>query len=159
MNKGVRVQANWFDRQPGAYTSLHRAPPKLWRWLAGGEVTGPISVAMTADGAGTAAVETGMTPPVQSMQKTSPRPEKQFLDCQLAAPEKKKEEKPAGLKTRPAWWPQDCLGTCPFGRPWRHGLPGMATASVHALRRLTETILSCDPTLMAKKRGPRCKTV
>jgi hypothetical protein len=54
-----------------------------------------------------------MAPPVQGVQKTGLRPEKQFLDCRLAAPEKKKEKKPAGLKTRPTWWRQDRLGACP----------------------------------------------
>jgi hypothetical protein len=42
-----------------------------------------ISVAMTADGAGTAAVETTMAPPVQSVQKTGPRLEKWFLDQKM----------------------------------------------------------------------------
>jgi hypothetical protein len=65
-------------------------------------------VAVTADSAGTAAVETGMALPVQNVQKTGP--EKWFLDCRLAEPNKKK--KPGGLKTRPAWWRQDRLCAC-----------------------------------------------
>jgi hypothetical protein len=86
-------------------------------------------VAMTADGVGTAAVETGMAPPVQGMQQTSQRPEKQFLDCQLAAPEKKKEKKPAGLKQDPlgggktAWalarWSAVASRTARHGVPFR----------------------------------------
>ncbi len=43
-------------------------------------------MAVTADGAGTAAVETGMALPVQGMQKTGPQQEKWFLDRHLAAP-------------------------------------------------------------------------
>jgi hypothetical protein len=47
-------------------------------------------VVVIADSAGTTAVETGMAPPVQGMHKTSPQPEKWFLDHHLAAPKKKK---------------------------------------------------------------------
>jgi hypothetical protein len=53
-----------------------------------------------------------MAPPVQGIQKTDLQPEKQFLDHCLAAPEEGKVKKSAGLKTRPAWWWQDHLGTC-----------------------------------------------
>ncbi len=69
-------------------------------------------MAVNADSAGTAAVETGMARPVQGVQKTGLRPEKWFLDRRLAAPNKK-EKKPGGLKTRPAWWWQDRLCACP----------------------------------------------
>jgi hypothetical protein len=72
----------------------------------------PISEVVTADGAGTSALETGMAPLVQGMQKTGPRLEKQFLDHRLAAPEKGKEKKPEGLKARPTWWQRDRLGVC-----------------------------------------------
>ncbi len=54
-----------------------------------------------------------MAPPVKGVQKTSPRPENQFLDRHLAALEKGKVNKPAGLKMRPAWWRRDHLGACP----------------------------------------------
>ncbi len=50
-------------------TGLHRALPELWHRPAGGEVRGPTSVAVSAYGAGTAAVEAVMAPPVQSVQK------------------------------------------------------------------------------------------
>ncbi len=50
-------------------------------------------MAVTADGADTAAVETGMVLPVQGMQKTGPQPKKRFLDCCLAVPEEKKVKK------------------------------------------------------------------
>jgi hypothetical protein len=66
-----------------------------------------------ADGVGTAAVGTGMVPPVQIVKKTGPRLEKRFLDRRLAAPEKEKVKKPVGLKMRPAWWQPDPLGACP----------------------------------------------
>ncbi len=45
-------------------------PPELWCWPAGGEVRDIISEAVTADNAVTAAVETGMVPLVQGVQKT-----------------------------------------------------------------------------------------
>jgi hypothetical protein len=64
---------------------------------------------VTADSTGMAAVETGMAPLVQGVQKTSPRLEKRFLDCRLVAPGKEKVKKPAGLKTRPSWWRRDCV--------------------------------------------------
>ncbi len=63
-------------------------------------------MAVTADGAGTAAEETVMVPPVQGVPKIGPRPEKRFLNCRLAAPQNKRVKKPAGLKTG---WRQDCL--------------------------------------------------
>jgi hypothetical protein len=49
-------------------------------------------MAVTAYGAGTTAVETGIAPLVQGVQKTGPRPEKWFLDRHLTASEKKKEK-------------------------------------------------------------------
>jgi hypothetical protein len=47
------------------------------------------------------------------MQKPPCRVEKRFWDCLMAAPEKKKVKKPEGLKMRPAWLWQDCLGANP----------------------------------------------
>ncbi len=70
-------------------------------------------MAVTIDRTGTVSLEALMAPPVQGMQKTGPRVEKQFLDHRLAAPEENKAEKPAGQQTRPAWWQQDHLGACP----------------------------------------------
>jgi hypothetical protein len=71
-------------------TGLHRAPPELWCRLAGGKVRGPTSVVVTADGAGTVAVETKMAPLVEGVQKFSPRPEKWIFDRCLVAPEEEK---------------------------------------------------------------------
>ncbi len=79
----LEYKTNWFDRQPGAYTSLRRAPLELWRRPAGGEVRGPTSVAVTTEGAGTAAVETGMAPPVEGVQKTSLRLKKKVPELLL----------------------------------------------------------------------------
>jgi hypothetical protein len=47
------------------------------------------------------------------MKKPPCRVGKQFQDRFVAAPEKKKEKKPVGLKTRPAWLRQDHLGMSP----------------------------------------------
>jgi hypothetical protein len=44
-------------------------------------------------------------------------------------------------------------GREPGGLPRRRGLPGVASAAVQALRRLTATTSSRDPTLMVKERG------
>jgi hypothetical protein len=50
-----------------------------------------------------------MAPPVPGMQKPSRRVGKRFWD-RLVAVLEKKVKKPAGLKTRPTWLLQDCLG-------------------------------------------------
>jgi hypothetical protein len=68
-------------------------------------------VAVPADVAGTAAVEAVKALPVSGVQKPPRWVGKQFLDCFEVAP-KKMVKIPAGLKTRPAWWWWDCLGTC-----------------------------------------------
>jgi hypothetical protein len=49
-------------------------------------------------------------------------------------------------------------GREPSGMPQRHWLPGVGSSAVQALRRLTVTTLSRDPTLMVKEQGPRCRT-
>jgi hypothetical protein len=95
-------------------------------------------VAVTADGAGTAAVETGMVPLVQGRQKTSLGQEKRSLDHCLVAPEKMKEKKTSGSKNETCLMEAGPPGCLLGGRPWRPGLPGMASASVQALRRLME---------------------
>jgi hypothetical protein len=41
----------------------------------------------------------------------------------------------------------------PGSLPWRGGLPGMASAAVQALRQLTATTSSRDPTRMVKEQG------
>jgi hypothetical protein len=46
----------------------------------------------------------------------------------------------------------------PGGLPRQHGLPGVVSAAMQALRRLTVTTLSRDPTLMVKERGLQCRT-
>ncbi len=45
-------------------------------------------------------------------------------------------------------------GHLPSSRLRCRGLPGVASASVQALKRLTETISTHDPTMMVKERGP-----
>ncbi len=64
---------------------------------------------------GTASVEAAkaLPVPVLGMQKPPRRVGKQFQDHFVAAPEKKKVKKPAGLKMRPAWLWQDRLGMSP----------------------------------------------
>ncbi len=44
-------------------------------------------------------------------------------------------------------------GREPCGLPWRRGLPGVESAAVQALRRLTATTSSQDRTLMVKEWG------
>jgi hypothetical protein len=102
-------------------------------------------VAVPVDGTGTVSVAPVMAPPVPGVQKPPRRVGKQFRDRLLVAPEKEKVKRPAGLRTRPTWLRQ-------------RGLPGVASAAMQALRRLTATTLSRDPTLMVKKRGPRRRT-
>jgi hypothetical protein len=49
-------------------------------------------------------------------------------------------------------------GRLPGGRPRRRGLPGMASAIVHAFRWLTATFSSLDPTWSVKERPLRQMT-
>ncbi len=49
-------------------------------------------------------------------------------------------------------------GREPGGLPRRRGLPGVAYAAMQALRRVTATTSSRDPTRMVKERGPRRTT-
>ncbi len=46
----------------------------------------------------------------------------------------------------------------PGGLPRRHGLPGVASAAVQALRWLMATTSSRDPTMMVKEREPWRRT-
>jgi hypothetical protein len=80
-----------------------------------------------------------MAPQVQGMQKTGPQPEKRFLDRHLTVPEERGSEKETRLV---AVGP---LRHLRGGRPWRHGLPGVASTSLQALKQLTETISSLRP--------------
>ncbi len=64
------------------------------------------------DRTGTASVDPVMAPPVRGMQKPPRRLGKRFRDCLEAAPERKVKI-PVGLKMRPAWLGQDCLGMNP----------------------------------------------
>jgi hypothetical protein len=125
---------------------LHRAPPELWHRQLEERSEVQSLEAVTADGAGTAAVEMDG---VAGVQKTGPRPEKLFLDCPLAAPEEKVKTSRSENETRlVAVGPPGCL---PSGRLQRRGLPGVGSASMQALRWLTETISSRDPTLMERR--------
>jgi hypothetical protein len=81
--------------------------------VGGEEVRGPTSGAVPVDGTGTAFVEAVKAPLVPGVQKPPRRVGKRFRDCRVAAPEKRKVKKPVGLKMRPAWLRQDCLGASP----------------------------------------------
>ncbi len=94
------------------YAGVHRAPPELWPWLEGEEVRGLTSLAVPIDGTGTTSVAPVKAPPVPGVQKPPYRVGKRFRDRLVVALERK-VEKPAGLKTRPAWLRQDRLGANP----------------------------------------------
>jgi hypothetical protein len=51
--------------------------------------------------------------PVPAVQQPPRRVGKRFWDRLVVALKKKKVKKTAGLKTRPAWLWQDCLGVIP----------------------------------------------
>jgi hypothetical protein len=91
---------------------VHRAPLSLWPRQEGEEVRGLTSLAVPVDGTGTASVAPVKAPLVPGVQKPPRRVGKRFRDRHVAAPEGK-VEKPAGLKTRPAWLGQDRLGANP----------------------------------------------
>jgi hypothetical protein len=131
--------------------------PKLWRWPAGGEVRGPISEAVTVDGAGTAAVETGIAPPVQGAKKNRSVTGKMVPGPSLSGDWEGEGEETRGSENETCLVAAGPPGRLPIGRPRHRRLPGVASASVQALRRLTETISSRNPTLMVKERGPRRK--
>ncbi len=69
---------------------------------------------MSVDETGTASVEAVKAPPVWACKKKPTRQVgKRFWDHHVAAPEKKKVKRSAGLRTRPAWFRQDRLGESP----------------------------------------------
>ncbi len=70
-------------------------------------------MAVPVGGTGTASVAPVMAPPVLGMQKPPRRVGKRFRDRLVAAPEKEKVKRPAGLRMRPAWLRQDRLGVSP----------------------------------------------
>jgi hypothetical protein len=90
------------DSSNEKYTSTG-LPPELWCQLEGEEVGGLTSWAKSAVAGATMSLEAMKAPPVQGMQKPARRVgEKWLLDRILEAPELQ-EEKPGGLKMRPAW--------------------------------------------------------
>ncbi len=129
------VRQHWFiDRYIAAYIQMQyrvggvhptgltvargvrRCPqgsPELWPRLGGEEVRGPTSVSVPVDGTGTASVAPVMAPPVPGVQKPPCRVGKRFQDRLVAAPEKEKLKRPAGLITRPGWLRRDRLGPSP----------------------------------------------
>jgi hypothetical protein len=68
---------------------------------------------VTVDETGTASVKAVKALPVPGVQKPPRQVGKRFRDCRVAAPEKKKVKRPAGLRKRPAWLRQDHLGASP----------------------------------------------
>jgi hypothetical protein len=62
---------------------------------------------------GTTSVEAVEAPPVPGVQKPPRQVGKRFPDRLMAAPEKKKVKRLAGLRTRLAWLQQDCLSASP----------------------------------------------
>ncbi len=76
------------------------------------------SLAVPIDRTGTASVAPVKAPLVPGVQKPPRRVGKRFWDSLMAAPEGK-VKKPAGLKMRPAWLRQDCLGANAGCQAWR----------------------------------------
>jgi hypothetical protein len=131
--------------------------------------------AVSAGAADSAAVETLMAPLVPGVPKTSAMGRKmvpgQFRgsaviegveakgctkDTRLAAAEVPGRLAAAELPGRsPA---VELPGRLPGGWPRWRGLPGAASAVVHAFRRMTATISSLDPTWRAKEQQPRQMT-
>ncbi len=88
--------------------------------------------------------------PVPGMQKPPRRVGKRFRDRLVEAPEKK-VKKPAGLKNKTRLVVARPPGRESGGLPLRHGLPGLASTAVEALRWLTALTLSRDPTRIVKE--------
>jgi hypothetical protein len=105
-------------------------------------------MAVPVDGKGTASVETVKAPPVPGVQKPPCRVGKRFRDRLVALPEKCEETSRPENETRlvAAGLP----GREPGGLPQRRELPGLASAAVQALRRLTAMTSFRDPTWIVK---------
>ncbi len=134
--------------------ALHRAPPELWPWLGGEEVRGPTSWAVPIDGMGTVSVEAVKAPPVPGVQK----PPHQVENGSRTVAEEEEGEETSGSENEIRLVAAGPPGSEPGGLPWRHGLPGMASTAVQALKQLTATTSSRDPTRMVKERGLRRRT-
>ncbi len=110
-------------------------------------------MAVPIDGTGTASVAPVMTPPVPGVQKPSHRVQKRFRESLVAAPEGK-VKKPAGLKmSEIRLFAAGPPGRKPGGMLWCHGLPGVASAPVQALRWLTAMTSSWDPSFPCRWLG------
>ncbi len=101
------------------------------------------------DGTGTVSVAPG-----PGRAKTSSPGRKTVRDRLWAAPEEKVKNSGSENETHLVLaGPPGCE---PGGLPRRRGLPGVVSAAVQALRRLTAITSSREPTQMVKERGPRC---
>jgi hypothetical protein len=139
---------NWLDGRQGCSqlsTGLPQSSGLGWEEKR--------SCALSVGETDTAPVEAVKALPVPGVQKPPRQVGKRFRDRRVAAPEKRKVKRPAGLKTRPACLRQDCLGASPAVCCGDAGCLVTRAEAVQALKRLTATTLSHDPTLMVKSRG------
>jgi hypothetical protein len=86
-------------------------------------------------------------PPPPPGRKTVPGPSRGGTEDEEGEETRGSENETRLVAARPP-------GHEPGGLQWRRGLPGVASAAVQALRRLTATTSSRDPTLMVKEQGP-----
>ncbi len=112
-------------------------------------------MAVTADCAGTAAVETGVVSPVQGVQKTVRDRKNSSWTVAWQHLRRRRNQRSENETRLVAVGPP---GRLPSGQPRHHRPSVVASASMQALRWLTETISSRDPTLMVKEWGPHRKT-
>jgi hypothetical protein len=112
-------------------------------------------VAVPVDGMGTASAPPVMLVPGRA--KISSPGGKTVLGPSCGGPGKEGEET-SGSEKKTRLVAAGLPGCEPSGLPRRHGLPGVASAAVQALRCLPATTSSCDPTLMVKERGLQHRT-
>jgi hypothetical protein len=122
------------------------------------KVRGPISWEVPVDGTGTASVEVvkalsvpGMQKPPRLVGKTVPGPSR-------GGARKEEGEETSRSENKTHLVAAGLPGREPGSLPQRLGLPGMASTAVQALRWLTATTSSRDPTRMVKEQGPRRRT-
>jgi hypothetical protein len=115
-------------------------------------------VVVPIDGTGTASVASVMAPPVPGHAKTSLPVRKTVLGPSHGGGAGKEGEETSGSENETRLVAAGLPGCEPGGLPRRRRLRGVVSAAMQALRRLTVTVSSRNPTLMVKERGPRHRT-
>ncbi len=115
-------------------------------------------MAVPIDKTGTVSVAPVMAPPCPGRAKTSSPGRKLVPGPSRGGAREEEGEETSGSENETRLVAARLPGREPGGLPRQRGLPGVASAAVQALRRLTATTSSRDPTLMVKEGGLRRRT-